>query len=80
MKITDGTRVLAAQQCPNCGGWYRLGSCFHSSSGPLGTLYGVCEDCAEKHRKWAEMTQQVIDMLEKERNARFIRPQQGATT
>lgn len=63
MKITDDMRRLAAQQCPNCGNWYRLGSCFHSSSGPFGTLYGVCQKCADQHREWAKVTQRLMDMM-----------------
>lgn len=46
-------RLVETMRCPNCGKLCRIGSCWHSSTIKTGwgssTLYGVCQECAERH-------------------------------
>lgn len=59
--IAGSIQVPPAEQCPNCGKWYHMGHCRHSSTasdgrGYASTLYGVCSQCAESHQnffQWA---------------------------
>jgi len=47
-----------AERCPNCRKWYKMGHCNHTSSAGLGTLYGVCSNCAEAHERFAKMMEE----------------------
>lgn len=53
--------VKPSEQCPNCAKWVELGSCYHSSSGPTGTLYGVCQKRAATHAAYSALMRDIIE-------------------
>lgn len=53
--LEEKTRVRPTKICPNCGHWYAMGECRHSSSGQSGTLYGVCKSCADKYAEFSAL-------------------------
>lgn len=50
-------RAEVSERCPNCGRFFKLGHCYHSSTYSVeveggafhSTLYGVCSECAKNH-------------------------------
>jgi len=61
----DGLRVLGTElsqagptwQCPNCGSWHHQHEPHARSSGPHGTLYNVCQQCADNHTAFAALAE-----------------------
>jgi hypothetical protein len=58
--MSTGRAAAPSEQCPNCGHWVKAGDCHHHSSGPVGTLYGVCGTCASQHAAFSAMMREVM--------------------
>lgn len=53
-------KAAPAEACPNCGNWYAMGECRHASHGKVGTLYGVCSFCADRHEQFSAIIERTI--------------------